>query len=181
MFAGAKEDRADRNVDLVDQFGLKILPDRGNPSAESNVSAPGGIVRPLQCDMDAFCDEVEGRAAFHDDCGSGVIREHEDGSVVRGIVAPPSLPVVIRPGTADRSEHVTAEDPCPDIGKATRHEVVIDVARATIFTLHLPKSAGGDHPIMQGEAADAQRVVETLMRSGAVTVEGYGEVMDAKL
>ena len=148
VFSGAENNRADRNVHLVDQLGLEILPDRGNPSAESNVSATGGIVRPLECDMDAFCNEVEGRAALHNDCGSGVIREHEDGSVVRGIVAPPSLPVVIRPGATDGSEHVTAEDPCPNIVETTRREVVIDAAHATIFTLHLPKCAGGDYPIM---------------------------------
>ncbi len=46
---------------------------------------------------------------------------------------------------------------------------------------HLPERAGREDPFVQGDTADAQRVVEALVGAGAVAVEGYGKAVDAKL
>lgn len=67
VFAGAEEDRADGEVHLVDESGLEVLPDRGDPTTEPNVPTVGGFPRPLQGDMGSFGYEVERRVARHGD------------------------------------------------------------------------------------------------------------------
>lgn len=63
VFAGAKKNRADSKVHLVNEFALEVLPDRCDPAAEPDVATIGCVNRPLQCGMDPVRDEVEGRAA----------------------------------------------------------------------------------------------------------------------
>jgi hypothetical protein len=163
VLAGAKEDRADRDVHLVDKPGLEVLPDRRDTTAEANILTVGCVGRPLQRGMDSVRDEVKGCSAVHGDWWPGVIGEHEDRRVVRRVVAPPPLPGVVGPGSADRSEHVAAEDPRSDVCETARHEVVVDPAHTAIFALHLLKGARGDYPIVQSETADTERVVEVLL------------------
>jgi hypothetical protein len=46
--------------------------------------------------VDAIGDEVKDGAAFHDEGRAGMMREDEDGRVVRRVSAPPALPGVVR-------------------------------------------------------------------------------------
>lgn len=64
---------------------------------------------------------------------------------------------------------------------ASCREVVIDADRAALTAMHLPKRTRGEGPFVERGASDAQRVVETLVEAGAVTVDGYGEAVDAEL
>ena len=144
MFTGAKEDRADSDVHLVNESGLEVLPDRADPTAKPNILTVRCVGCPLQCGMDSVRDEVEGCATFHGDLWPGVMGEHKDGSVVRRFGAPPTCPGVVGPRASDVSEHIAAEDPRPDVGEAARHEVVIDTALPGIISLHLLKGASGD-------------------------------------
>jgi hypothetical protein len=87
-------------------------------------------------------------------------------------IAPPSLPTVIRPGASDRTEHVAPKNPGADVVEATGHKLVILARGATFVARHLLKRSGCNYPIVEGFAADAERVLETLVRSGAITVNG---------
>src|SRR5690606_35843728 len=60
-------------------------------------------------------------------------------------------------------------------------EIVVGTCRAAIFSVHLVKRAGRDEPFVQRHAADPQRVVETLVRTGAKAVERHREAVHTKL
>ena len=57
MLAGAEQDGRDRQVQLVDETGAQILPDRGYASAQPDVAAGRRILRLLQRGVDAAGDE----------------------------------------------------------------------------------------------------------------------------
>ena len=59
VLAGAEQDRAHREVQLVDQPGAQVLPDRGHAAAEADVAAAGRVVRLPQRGLDAVGDEVK--------------------------------------------------------------------------------------------------------------------------
>jgi hypothetical protein len=81
VFSGPEQDRRNRQVHLVDQPGLKILPDGGHSSAQADVFATGGISGPLQGLMNVI-HEAELRPAFHSDRPSCVMGEYEDRRVI---------------------------------------------------------------------------------------------------
>jgi len=108
-----------------------------------------------------------------------MVREHEDRHVVRRLLAPPALPLLVGPGTAHRAEHVAPEDPRADVGHAARGELVVDAGRAAVLAQHLLEGARRHEPLVQRLPADAERVVEALIRPGAVAVERDGEAVDA--
>jgi hypothetical protein len=62
-----------------------------------------------------------------------------------------------------------------------RGERVIDAARAAIAAEHPAKGTGGEGPLVQCHAADAERVLEVLIGASAEAVEGYAKTLDAKL
>src|SRR4029450_10676945 len=99
--------------------------------------------------------------------------EHEDRRVIRRIVAPPTLPIVVRPRSADRSEHVAPYDPRSNVGETARHKVVINAAFSNALTFQLLKSASGNHPVVQLLTADSERIVDILTGAGAVAVQRY--------
>jgi hypothetical protein len=82
--------------------------------------------------------------------------------------------------TANRPEHIAADDPGADIFEAARHEVVIDPGCASIASVHPLKSSGLESPLVEDEAAGAEGISKVLMGAGAVAVEGDGEVMHAQ-
>ena len=125
MFPGPEQDGRDRQVQLVDQGGAQILPNGGHAAAQPDVAAARRVPRLLQRGVNAVGDEPELRAALHRERRSRVMGQHEDGRVIRRLVAPPALPAVVRPRAADRAEHVPAENPRADSGEALRRDVVV--------------------------------------------------------
>src|SRR6185437_4538183 len=109
MFSFAEHHGRYHEMHFVDLPGEQILPDRGGASSDSDVFPVRRFECALQRDFRAFCDEVEGRPAFHDERFAGVVRQYENRNTIRWRVAPPAFPGIIRPGTANRSEHVAAE------------------------------------------------------------------------
>lgn len=180
VFAGAEQARADRDMQLVDKSGLEVLPDRGYSAAEPNVLTIGRVDCHLQRRVDSACDEMEACAAIHDDRFSGMMSEHEDRRVEGRIGAPPAGPCFVGPGSPDRAEHIAADDPRSYVGESTRYEVVIDATRTAFFSHHLLKGTSWEHPVVQCVTAEAKRVVEILIGTGAVSVNGYCKVMDTK-
>jgi hypothetical protein len=45
--------------------------------------------------------------------------------------------------------------------------------------MHLPPGASGNHPVVQGLTADAERVVNALIRTRSVAVKRDGEALNS--
>src|SRR6516165_3528683 len=119
MLASAEQHGRYGEMQFVDEAGGEVLADGGGAAAEPDILALGAREGALQRRLDAVGDEMKGRAAFHLDRRARMVGQHEDGRVIGRVVAPPAFPALIRPGAADWAEHVTAEDPGPDILEAT--------------------------------------------------------------
>jgi len=180
-FSRAEQDRRNGQMHLIYKSCTKILPDSGNPAAEPDILTVRSVSSSFKCGVDAIGDKVEGSASAHGDRCTWVVGEDEDGSVVRRVVAPPALPGVVGPRSADRAKHVATDDPCADVVEATRREVIVNPRRAAIIAKHLLKGTCGECPFVQRDPADAKWIVEILVGTGTVAIEGYREAVDAKL
>ena len=175
VFALAEEDGGDGEVHLVDLICGQVLANGGDAASDADVLAVGCFFGLLESGAGAFGDEVEGGASFHDEGRPCVMGEDVDGRVIGGIVAPPAFPGVAVPWAADRAEHIAAEDPGADIFERLKSEVVIDALAATALALHLLEDFGVEKPGVQLHAADAEGIVEVLVRAGAEPVERDGK------
>jgi len=181
VLAGAKQHRRQRKMQFVDQSGLQIFANGGDAAAKTDVASIRRSSRPLECGMDAVRNEMERRAAFHFQRRARVMRQHEHRHVIRGFVAPPAFPAFIRPGTADRAEHIAAENPRPDSDESFRRHLVVDIRIAAFEPVHaLPRSCV-EEPVEQRGPADAERILQILMRAGAVAVDRDREGVDTQL
>ena len=173
----AQEDRRDRHVQLIEEARPEELPDRARPAGDQDVFAARGLPRLLERRLDAAVDEVERRAALHRDGRMGVVGEHVRGVVVRRIVSPPAGPLLIAPGSSDRTEHVAPHDRGADPVVAPGDEIVVDARFAAVHAEHIPAAgARCQHPFVEAFAADAERFIEALIGSGAVPVERDREI-----
>src|SRR5665213_3068843 len=109
-----------------------------------------------------------------------MMRQHEDGRVIRRLVAPPALPALIRPGTADRTEHVAPENPGSDPLEALLRHGVVDSALTVALSIHRAPHARVEEPLHQFRAPYAERILEILVRPCAVAIEGDREALDAE-
>src|ERR1043166_7470984 len=100
-------------MQLIDQRGSQILPNRGYAAAEADVAAACCSLRLLQSGVNTLGDNAKLRAPRHLERRSRVMRQHEDRRVIRRLVAPPALPAVVRPRAAPRTEHVGPPTPAP--------------------------------------------------------------------
>src|SRR5216684_5866811 len=180
MLPGTEQDRPDGEMQFVDQGGAQILPNGGYAATEAHVAAARCIARLLQSGVNAFGDEAKLRTSRHPERRPRVMRQHEDGRVIRRLVAPPALPAVVRPRAPDRTEHVAPENPSTDSGKALLGNPVVDPCLSTVMALHLPPHARGEEPLHQLRAPDAERILEILVRPSTVAVDGNREALDAE-
>jgi hypothetical protein len=176
----AEQDWRDGNVQLIYEALTQILLDCIGPTANAHVSIRGRLSRQVQRLSNSVRDEVERRVAFHADGWTRMVSQDEDRNVVRGTVSPPSLPVHVRPGAANRSEHVSPENPCADIPKSACGEVVVDPGCAAFLAKQGPlERACREQPLVQIGPANAERVVEILVRACSVSIERDGETVNA--
>src|SRR6266550_4500886 len=167
-------------MQLVDQAGAQILPDSGYAATEADVAAARCSARLLQSGVNAFGDEAKLRTSRHPERRPRVMRQHEDGRVIRRLVAPPALPAVVRPRASDRTEHVAPEDPGTDSGKGLLRNSVVDPCLSVFMAVHPPPYACVEEPLHQLGAPDAERILEILVRPGTVAVDGNREALDAE-
>ena len=125
---------------------------------------------------------MKGGAAVHRDRVTRVVREDEDGMVVRRVRAPPPFPGVVHPRAPLRTEHVAAHQRGADALEALGGEVLVDARLSFVSeALHLTEGPGRNDPLVEPESALAQGVVDVLIRPGAVSVEGQRERVNSKL
>ncbi len=128
----AQQDRRDSDVQLIDEARTKILLDSVRSAANAHIHSVGCVARPVKRLVNTARDEVECRSAFHLDGRARVMSQDESWNVIGWVVPPPAFPVHVGPGTANRSEHVSSENPGANILEAPRSEVVIDPRCATV-------------------------------------------------
>src|SRR6266404_4917078 len=151
-------------MQLVNQAGAQVLPDSGYAAAEADIAAVRCGSRLLPSGVNAFADKAKLRPSRHPERRPRMMRQHEDGRVIRRLVAPPALPALVRPRATDRTEHVAPENPGADSGKALLRNSVIDSRLSIVMATHLAPHARVDEPLHQFRASDAERILEILIR-----------------
>src|SRR3984893_2400902 len=102
-------------MQFIDEPRAKILLNRCNTATNSYVSVFRSLFRTLQRGMDSVGDEVKRGPAFHLDRLACMMRQHKSRHMIWRFLAPPSFPRVIWPRTADRSKHVSSQNPRADV------------------------------------------------------------------
>src|SRR5215467_7904124 len=100
----SEDDGHDHDVHGVDQVGGEELADGRWASSDADVQATGSFPGNLQGLGGGSVDEVEGRLSFHRDRWPGVMGEDVHGGMEGRVVAPPALPLLVRPRSALGSE-----------------------------------------------------------------------------
>src|SRR3984957_8147125 len=174
MFPLAQKDWRHGQMHFVDLPGDQILANDGHATPNSDVLALGSLFRFLQSRLQSIGNEVERRATLHHEGRPRMMREHENGSVVRRIVAPPPLPGIVfrRPGPSTRAKYIPPQDPGADIFERGRGDIVVDSFGTAALAVHLLEDFGLLKPGMQFEPADSERVLQVLPGSGAEAVDG---------
>src|ERR1043166_5587589 len=108
VLATAEQDRRDRDVHLVDEPCLEILPHRGNSAAELDVEVARGLASARERVLNPAGDEMKDRPAFHGDRLTRVASQHEHRRMIRRILPPPAAPRVVAPRPAHGTENVAA-------------------------------------------------------------------------
>src|SRR6266480_8146559 len=167
-------------MQLINQGSAQILPNSCYAATDADVAAARCSGRLLQSGVNAFGDKAKLRTSRHPKRRPRVMRQHEDGRVIRRLVAPPALPAVVRPRASDRTEHVAPKNPGTDSGKALLGNSIIDARLSIVMAVHPAPYAAREEPLHQFRASDAQRILEILVRPSAVTVDGNREALDTE-
>jgi len=124
--------------------------------------------------LNAIRDEGEGRAALKDEGRAGVRRQDEDRMMERRILAPPSVPGLVRgPGARVASEHISSHNRRADVGEELVDDGAALVRLPALLAVCLTPGGGGENPLMQAHSADTEGVLHALIRSGDEAVERY--------
>src|SRR6188474_112691 len=92
--------------------------------------------------------------------------------VVGRVVAPPTRPLLVAPGTtADRAEHVSTHHAGPDVPDRFLEYPCALVHLAALLAVRLAPGGQWNHPIMEPLAALAERVLLALVQAGDETVQ----------
>src|SRR6185369_16644158 len=151
-------------------------------AAETDVAGAGGFAGARESRLDPVGDEMEDGATLHLEGRPRVMREDEDRHVIRRVLAPPTSPGIVRPRAANGAEHVAAHDPCAQILEPASSELVVAPGGAGLRrALHLLERPRRDEPVVQRFAAAPKRLLATLVRTGAITVERDAEPVHAHL
>src|SRR4029077_1223325 len=100
-----------------------------------------------------------------------MIGQDKDLSVIRGGLAPPPFPRVVRPRTPHRSKHISPEDPRADIFETTDGEVVINTRVAAVFSRHGVEHACFEQPLVQHKGADPEWIFKALALARTKSVD----------
>jgi hypothetical protein len=179
-FSGADQDWRNGYMHLVDKSGTKVLPHGGNSAAKPDILTLRSVDSLFQRGFNTIRDEMERSASAHSDRCAWVLGENKNRSVVRRSVAPPALPRVIRPWSANRPKHVAPNNPRADTLEAARHHVIVNPSRAAIVAMHLLVGPSGKLPTEYRQAANANWILEALVWAGTVAIERNRKAVNTK-
>src|SRR5881275_1919123 len=128
-------------MQLINQGSAQILPNSCYAATDADVAAARCSGRLLQSGVNALGHKAKLRTPRHPKRRPRVMRQHEDGRVIRRLFAPPALPAVVRPRASNRTEHVAPKNPSTDSGKALLRNPVIDSRFAVVIAAHRPPYA----------------------------------------
>lgn len=181
LLARTDKDWRDGEMEVVNEFSVQKLLDRGNASPDPNVFSVCRGGSTLRGGVNPVGNEMERSLPRHRDGGTRVVSQHEHRSVEWRIFAPPTLPGLVRPGPSDGPKHVTTDDPRSDVVETTSGEIVVDTRRPAVVPKNALHGASGEHPIVQGHAANAERVLKVLARAGTVSIDRNPKRVDSQL
>src|SRR2546430_11918575 len=98
-------------MQLINQGSAQILPNSCYAATDADVAAARCSARLLQSGVNALGDKAKLRTSRHPKRRPRVMRQHEDGRVIRRLFAPPSLPAVLPPPAPDTTQPVAPQDP----------------------------------------------------------------------
>src|SRR5262249_4362714 len=104
----------------------------------------------------------------------------EHRSVIGRLVAPPPLPGLVAPGPANGAKHVAAQDPGAHAGKAAGREFVVDAGGALAGPELFLEGFRRAQPLVHRGPAHPDGLLEALVGSGAIAVDGEGEALNAQ-
>jgi hypothetical protein len=143
-------------MEFIDQSLPKILPDSRRSSSDADILSVGGFAGSFKRDVNPVSNEMKGRAPFHDEWSARMMSEHENRLMIHRVITPPTSPALIKPGTADWSEHIPAHNPGAYIVETPRGKIVIDPGLTSWGAEQLRlKRASSQCPSMKGSSADA--------------------------
>src|SRR5205085_2354409 len=161
---GAEEDGGEVEDRLVDHACRKCLAHGRRATGDVDSAITCGLRGARERGVEAVADEIERRPARELDRLVLVVREDEDRSMVRRLVAPPAAPVAL-PRTANWPEHVASHH----VRAAWAQQEVACAGVGVVQRLV-------EMPVMQLDTATAERVLEALVRSCDKTVERNGHM-----
>src|SRR5208283_2110652 len=167
-------------MDVVNESRVQELLDRGNAPTDPNVFSICGRGSALQGGLNAFGNEMERSLPGHRDRRSCMVGQHEHRSMERWIIAPPALPGFVRPGPSHRPKHVATHDPCSNIIETPGNEIIVNTCCPAVVPNQMLEGASRGHPIVQGHAANAERVLEALTWTSTVSIDGNPKSLDSE-
>jgi hypothetical protein len=159
---------------FIDQAGLQVLLRSARAARQRYVlparRAPGLIQRTL----DPVGHEHKARAALHDQGVARVMRQHEHRVMKRRISTPPAVPGIrLSPRARTATEHIAAHDGRANVGKFFLHHRRALVHHAAIHAMWTPPSLQREYPLVQLLAANAEWLLQTLVRTGDKPVQRH--------
>src|ERR1051325_6554206 len=102
-----------------------------------------------------------------------MVGQDEGRNMIGWLLAPPSFPCVVRPRSAHRSKHVTAQNPRAYVLHTPPRPLVINTSRTTFVAVHLLPCARREKPLKQFRTSNAKGIFNALPRPSGVTIKRY--------
>jgi len=158
---------------MVDQIGLEEPSNSARAATDPHVEVAGQSASLLERRDGVGVDEMKGCSALHLEHRSRMVGQDDDWGVEDRGVAPPSLPFLVCPWAALRSELVAPHDFHADPGPPRAGERVVDAEGSLRLSVdsHLAKGARLDRPFHEPRACVTEGSVELLsLADGTRTV-----------
>src|SRR3954469_13217508 len=123
--------------------------------------------------MNTARDEVECGTTIHFDRGPAVMRQDEHRPMIWRILPPPTVPRVVGPLAADRTEHVATHDPrAYPLAETARH-IVVDSDFTAGRAVNPLNPLRVDVPPVKFFASHSEGRLQCLVRTRAIAVQRY--------
>src|SRR5437660_3442955 len=110
-----------------------------------------------------------------------MVGQNKDRGVERRGVSPPSVPLLVRPGSVVRAELAPPHDLGADARGPSAGESVVDAGAAAGLALHGAEGTGREEPFVQPGSRVPKRGIRALPRAGAEPIQRHREVVHPDL